>query len=300
MKRVHLTNDLTFSRIIHGLWRLADWNMSPQELLTFIETCLEMGITTFDHADIYGGYTCESLFGDALALNPSLREKIELVTKCGIKLVHPNRPDHKIKSYDTSKEHIVASVDRSLQNLRTDRIDLLLIHRPDPLLNPEEVAEAFELVHSQGKVRHFGVSNFSPIQFDLLQSYLSLPLVTNQIELSVTNYTNFQNGTVDHCMTRRIKPMAWSPLGGGDIFQSMEDKHVRLRATLADIANEVGATSIDQLMYAWLLTHPAQILPVVGSGKLERVKVAVDSCQSQLSRQQWFEIRKAALGKDVD
>ncbi|RAP28409.1 hypothetical protein C2W64_04843 [Brevibacillus laterosporus] len=300
MERVILHDDLTFSRIIHGLWRLVEWNMSKEEVVHFIESCLEMGVTTFDHADIYGGYTCEERFGEALALKPSLRENMQIVTKCGIKLMNPNRPPQKLHYYDSSKNHIVTSVDSSLQKLRTDYIDVLLIHRPDYLMDPTEVAEAFRELHATGKVRHFGVSNFTPSQFDLLQSYLDKPLVTNQLELSAGYFDLFQNGTVDHCMLHRVKPMAWSPLNGGAIFTSQTEKHVRLRNTLMDVAKEIGASSIEQVLYAWLLMHPAQIMPIAGSGKLERVALAVDSLSLQLTRENWYEILRASIGKDVD
>jgi len=300
MKKITVHQDLQFSAIIHGLWRLAEWKLSAAELLRLIEECLDLGITTFDHADIYGRYTCEGLFGDALALKPSLRQQMQLVTKCGIKLMTPDRPEQKLPFYDTSKVHIVGSVERSLQNLRTDYIDLLLIHRPDPLMNPEEVAEAFTQLRDQGKVRHFGVSNFTTSQFDMLQSYLDMPLVTNQIEISVLHLDNMQNGTLDHCQMKRIAPMGWSPLGGGRMFTSEDERAVRLRQKLTEIAAETGATSIDQIMYAWLLMHPARIMPIVGSGKLERIKTAVNSLDVAITRQHWFEILKASLGKDVD
>lgn len=300
MKRVAVHQDLEFSTIIHGLWRLAEWKLSTNEILRLIEECLALSVTTFDHADIYGRYTCEAMFGEALALKPSLREQMQLVTKCGIKLMTPQRPEQKLNFYDSSKVHILASVDRSLQNLRTDYIDLLLLHRPDPLMNPEEVAEAFTQLRNQGKVRHFGVSNFTPSQYDMLQSYLDLPLVTNQIEISVLHLANMQNGTLDHCLMKRIAPMGWSPLGGGRIFTSEDEPAVRLRKKLTEIAEETGASSIDQVMYAWLLMHPARIMPIVGSGKLERIKTAVEALELTITRQQWFEILKASLGKDVD
>ncbi len=300
MERITLANDLHVSRIIHGMWRLAEWNMSDGELLAFVEACVDMGITTFDHADIYGSYTCESLFGKALAQKPSLRAKLQLVTKCGIKLVSPNRPAHKLKSYDTSKAHIVASVENSLKQLRTDYVDLLLIHRPDPLMDPTEVADAFTELHRAGKVRHFGVSNFTPSQYEMLQSYLSLPLVTNQVELSAVHLDKFRDGTIEHCLTRRIPPMAWSPLGGGTIFRSEEERFVRLRRTLAEIAAEIGAASIEQVMYAWLLMHPAKIMPIAGSGKLERVKMAVEALPLRMSREQWFAVWQSSMGREVE
>ncbi|GAB6099027.1 aldo/keto reductase [Halanaerocella petrolearia] len=294
VEKVSLSDDLEISRVVHGLMRLSSWNMSQQEVLELIEQCIDLGITTFDHADIYGGYTCESIFGEALALKPELREKIELITKCGIKLVSPNRPEHKIKHYDTSKEHIIQSVDNSLQNLNTDYIDLLLIHRPDPFMDPDQVAEAFNQLKEEGKVLNFGVSNFKASQFDMLSSRLDFPLVTNQIEISVMELENFVDGTIERCQEERIAPLA-----GGSVFNSQEEKAVRVRETLEKIAKEVAVEGIDQIMYAWLLNHPANIVPIVGSGKIERIETAAKSTEINLTRQQWFEILESSMGYEV-
>jgi predicted oxidoreductase len=299
MNRVQMAEDLSFSRIVHGLWRLADWNFSDEELITLIEQCLELGITTFDHADIYGSYTCESLFGRALAKKPELREKIEIVTKCGIVLESPNRPEHRSHHYNTGKEHIIASVERSLQNLKTDYIDTLLIHRPDPFMDPEEVADAFSALKTAGKVRHFGVSNFKSHQFTMLQSYLDMDLITNQIELSAYQLENFEDGTLNLCLEKRIAPMAWSPLAGGKVFSGTGEKTVRLRNALLKVAEDIGANDIDEVLFAWLLNHPARIMPIVGSGRIERIEHAVGALSYKLNRDQWFEIYQSSLGHDV-
>ncbi|WHZ57176.1 aldo/keto reductase [Metabacillus hrfriensis] len=299
MQRIQLTEDLSFSRIIHGLWRLSDWNMSNEEVLKLIEDCLEAGITTFDHADIYGNYTCEKKFGDALALKPELRKQMEIVTKCGIKLVSDNRPEHSIKSYDTSKEHILASVNKSLENFQTDYIDVLLIHRPDPYMDPVQVAEAFTQLKNEGKARYFGVSNFKRSQFKMLQSYLGFPLITNQIELSAYNLENFEDGTLDLCQEERIAPMAWSPLAGGSIFSADDERAKSLRDKLEKIALEIGAKGIDEVLYAWLISHPANIMPIVGSGKMSRIESAICSLDLTLTRDQWFDILQAAMGREV-
>ncbi|WP_214483589.1 aldo/keto reductase [Bacillus sp. SM2101] len=300
MEKIKLSETLQVSRIVLGLWRLSEWNMEKEEILHLMEECKELGITTFDHADIYGDYTCEALFGEALALKPALRRDIQIITKCGIKLVSKNRPDHKIKYYDTSKKHIIHSVENSLRNFRTDYIDLLLIHRPDPLMNPAEVAEAFAQLKAEGKVLNFGVSNFSPSQFHLLNSYLNFPLVTNQVELSVSNLSQFVNGCIEQCQERNIPPMAWSPLAGGEIFYSENEKEVRLRETLHKIKGELNIDSIDQVMYAWLLNHPANIIPIVGSGKVSRIRKAVDALNIHMTREQWFEVWQSSVGKEVD
>ncbi|WP_027339630.1 aldo/keto reductase [Halonatronum saccharophilum] len=300
MEKVKVGENLELSRVVHGLMRLSSWEMTSQEILELIEGCIELGVTSFDHADIYGAYTCEELFGKALALKPSLRERIQLVTKCGIKLISSNRPEHKVKHYDTSKKHIIESVERSLKNLETDYIDLLLIHRPDPFMNPDEVSDAFNQLKKEGKVLNYGVSNFKPSQFDMLSSRLDTPLVTNQIEVSPLNFENFDNGSIEKCKQKGIPPMVWSPLAGGSIFNSNEDKVSRVRRTFEEIREEVGAPSIDYIIYAWILNHPANMIPIVGSGKLERIKVAVEAVKIKLTRQQWFRVWESSMGREVD
>ncbi|MBN2029992.1 aldo/keto reductase [bacterium] len=287
------------SRIVLGLWRLADWGMSRSELLDLIKQCLNLGITTFDHADIYGDYTCEQIFGEALIESPDLRQRMQIATKCGIKLVSKNRPDHRLKLYDTSRKHIITSVENSLQMLQTDYVDLLMIHRPDPFMDAEEVAEAFSMLHRSGKVRFFGVSNFLPAQFDLLSSFLDLPLVTNQIEISVAHLDAFFDGTLDLCQRLRQSPMAWSPFAGGAIFKSKTEKAVRIRQALQQVGEEWGGATMDEVALAWLLSHPAHIVPILGTGKLERIQRAVQAESLFLTREQWFAIWSASTGEEV-
>lgn len=287
------------SRIALGVWRLAEWRMSPAELRGLLHDALELGITTIDHADIYGGYTCEGLFGEALAAEPALRERMQLVTKCGIKLVSPNRPAHTIKHYDTSRAHIVASVEHSLRELRTDRVDLLLLHRPDPLLDADETADALLELHQAGKVLAVGVSNFTPSQFELLASRLPIPLVTNQVEFSVAHLDPLHDGTFDQLQRLRVAPMAWSPLGGGGLFRDQSDQAQRLRAALTTIGEQLGGASIDQVALAWILRHPARIVPVLGTGNRDRVRAAAGAADLQLSREQWFAIWSASTGTEV-
>lgn len=300
MQYIKLAEDLKFSRIIHGLWRLADWNLSTNDTQTLIEQCLDRGITTFDHADIYGNYSCEKLFGQALAQKPSLRESMQLVTKCGIKLTSDKYPERKINFYDTSKEHIINSANQSLKNLNTDYVDVLLIHRPDPFMNPQEVADAFIQLKEEGKVRYFGVSNFKRSQFDLLQSFLPFSLITNQIEVSPTYLNHFEEGTIEQCQQHKIAPMAWSPLGGGSIFTAEDERSIRVRNKLTEIGEEIGAKSLDQVVYAWLLAHPATIMPIVGSGKMNRIDVAIQALDLKVNRMQWFQILEASKGRPVD
>lgn len=284
-----------FSRIVMGYWRLMEWQLSPTALLDLIKYHLDLGVTTLDHADIYGGYQCEEAFGRALRLEPALRSRMELVSKCGIALTA--KPEHALNHYNTSKGHIIASAEASLQKLGTDHLDLLLIHRPDPLMDADEVAEAFIALQQAGKIRHAGVSNFTARQFELLQSRLPFPLVTNQLEISPLNQDLTLDGTLDQCQQLRIRPMAWSCLGGGSLFH--DGRYEGLRHELERIREEVGAQTLEQVVYAWVMMLPSQPLPIIGSGKRERIASAVASEQIKLDRQQWFRIRKAALGYDV-
>jgi predicted oxidoreductase len=287
------------SRIALGLWRLADWGLDDRHLLDLIHASLELGLTTFDHADIYGDYACEQLFGRVLRQDPALRDRMELVTKCGIKLVSTQRPDHSIKHYDTSRAHIIASAENSLRNLGTDRIDLLLIHRPDPILDADEVAAAFTALREMGKVLHFGVSNFAPTQFELLASRLGFPLVTNQVELSPMNMEVLHDGTVDLCQKLGISPMAWSPLAGGRLFHDETAQARRLRKSLKMVGELVGGATMDQVALAWILRHPSRIIPVLGTGKVERVRKAAAATALELTREQWFSIWTASAGRPV-
>lgn len=284
-----------FSRFVMGYWRLMDWNMSPVQLASFIEEHLDLGITTVDHADIYGGYLCEAAFGEALKLVPALRSRMEIVTKCGIATTA--KPEHALGHYITDRDHIVKSAEQSLVNLATDHIDLLLIHRPDPLMDADEVAEAFLNLHQSGKVRHFGVSNFTPAQFALLQSRLPFTLATNQVEISPVHQPLLLDGTLDQLQQLRIRPMAWSCLGGGRLFN--DDAFQPLHDELSTIAQELNAESIEQVVYAWIMRLPSKPLPIIGSGKIERVRAAIAAEALEMTRQQWFRIRKAALGYDV-
>ncbi|WP_312478307.1 aldo/keto reductase [Kosakonia cowanii] len=284
-----------FSRFVMGYWRLMEWNFTPRQLVSFIEAHLDLGVTTVDHADIYGGYQCEAAFGEALKLAPHLRARMEMVTKCGIATTA--KPEHALGHYITERDHIIHSAEQSLVNLATDYLDLLLIHRPDPLMDADEVAEAFLQLHQSGKVRHFGVSNFTPAQFSLLQSRLPFTLVTNQVEISPVHQPLLLDGTLDQLQQLRIRPMAWSCLGGGRIFSDAECQP--LRDELHQVATELNAVNIEQVIYAWVLRLPSAPLPIIGSGKIERVRSSLGALNLQMTRQQWFRIRKAALGYDV-
>ena len=297
MQQIALTEDLHLSRIIYGWWRLMSWDMDTKSIEQRLEECLELGITSHDHADIYGDYLCESQFGLALKNRPDLRANIQLISKCGIQLVSQQRPQHRRKNYDTSYAHIVASAEQSLDNLHTDALDLLLIHRPDPLMNADDIARAFEDFKIAGKVRAFGVSNFSPDQFDLLQSRLNFPLVTNQIEISVLHHASFHDGSLNQGQRLKRAPMAWSALAGGRLFSGADAQAKKVQETLITTAQELGGASIDQVAIAWLLMHPANIMPILGSQSLSRIKAACESTNIQLSRSQWYNIWEAAGGE---
>ncbi|AWG86734.1 TPA: aldo/keto reductase family oxidoreductase [Vibrio parahaemolyticus] len=298
-KVVTAPNGPEFSELVQGYWRAADWGMTAQDRLSFLKQHIELGITTVDHADIYGNYECEALFGEALALDKSVRDQIQIVTKCDINLCGDKTPERKINHYDTSSAHIYQSVNNSLERLNVDEIDVLLIHRPDVLMDADEVAEAFTELHKVGKVKHFGVSNFTPRQFELLQSRLGKPLVTNQVEINPLNFEVAHDGTLDQMQMLRTRPMAWSCLGGGSIFSGESEQAILVRNELEAIREEVGATSIDQVIYAWVRRLPSKPIPIIGSGKIERVQTAVNALNIELTREQWYRVWVASKGHGV-
>ncbi len=286
------------SKTVAGLMRLNEWGYDDEKLSEWIQQCVDIGITSFDHADIYGSYTCEGIFGRALS-KTNLRSEIELITKCGIQLISENRPETKVKHYDTSRDHILASVERSLLNLQTDYIDLLLIHRPDPLFNADEVAQALSELLDSGEVKGVGVSNFMPAQFDLLQSRMDAPLLTNQIELSVTHPHAFYDHTLDQCQFLDIHPMTWSPLSGGSFFNPINDQSHRLHDVMTVISDELGGIGIDQIALAWINMHPSDPINVMGTRSISRLISAVEAESVKLSRQQWFRILEASHDEEV-
>ena len=289
------------SRLVLGLWRVlqSEETRHPSGLARLIDTCLELGITSFDHADIYGDYQIEALFGRALHAWGGDRGRIELITKYGIMPRSGHRPEHHVKHYDTSRAHILASVENSLRHFGTDYIDLLLIHRPDPLMDADETAAALEEVCQAGKVRYVGVSNHTPEQVDLLRSRLSRPLVTNQIELSVLHLEPLHDGTLDQAQRLRMAPMAWSPLGGGSLFQGQGERERRVREVLATVAAEHGQGDLGVVALAWLLRHPSHPVPVLGTSRAERLRTLASGESLSLTRQQWFAIWQASAGHPV-
>ncbi|VWD47841.1 putative aldo/keto reductase family oxidoreductase [Burkholderia lata] len=290
-----------FSRIVFGMWRIGDWALSVRERRALIEAALELGVTSFDHADIYGDYTAEGLFGDVLADAPHLRERMQLITKCGIRLVSARRPAHGIKHYDTRAAHVVASVEQSLRALRTDRLDLLLLHRPDPLMDADEVATTFAALRRDGKVSEFGISNFTAAQAALLQDRMAahgMSLATNQVECSLLHLAPLEDGTFDQAQRWRCPPMLWSPLAGGRLLTDASPVATRVRATAARIGDALGV-SATTVLFAWLLALPCRPLPIVGSGRIAALREAVEATRIPLGREHWFELLGAARGVEV-
>jgi predicted oxidoreductase len=287
---------MQLSPIVAGTWRLNEWKLDTPGLVRWIEQVIELGITSFDHADVYGGYTVEAAFGEALAASPGVRHRMQLVTKCGIKLVTPARPSHAVKHYDTSHAHIMASVENSLRALRTDHIDLLLIHRPDALMHADEVAQTFTQLRADGKVLHFGVSNHTPSQFALL--HRRVPLVTNQIEFSALNLSALADGTLDQAQDLGTPPMIWSPLAGGRLLAAQDEQARHVRGVLEELGRQRGV-SIATMAYAWLRRHPSKPIPITGSGRIDALRDAVAALDFQLTAEDWYRVWQASMNREV-
>jgi predicted oxidoreductase len=301
LSRFKLSPDsLEVSALAYGAWRLAEdpAGTSVARIRQKIDACLENGITTFDHADIYGRYTCEGLFGRALAESPELRDRMEIVTKCGINVPCEHRPGVRVNHYDVTAEAIQRGVDRSLRELQTDRIDVLLIHRPDWLTSAEETARGLLQVIKAGKVRQVGVSNYNVHQFALLARFLGGSPVTNQVEVNLLRMDAIYDGTLDQCQGLGVHPMAWSPLAGGRLFSGGDQDAVRARAELERIAPEYGV-SPEALALAWVAALPSGPQVVIGTNQPERIRSAVRGMNLQLDRQHWYELWTAAQGRSV-
>ncbi|NOD64900.1 MULTISPECIES: aldo/keto reductase family oxidoreductase [unclassified Ruegeria] len=295
MQRVKLSDSLEMSRLVYGMWRLGDdADTSTGHVEAKIQACLDQGITTFDQADIYGGYAAEAVLGNALRANPSLRQKMEIVTKCDIIAPVGRYADAKVKYYDTSRAHIVKSVDTSLTEMAIDHIDLLLIHRPDPLMDHHETGAALDEVVASGKVGAVGVSNFRPWDWSLLQSAMKTKLVTNQIEISLGEISPFTNGDLAFHQQHGHPIMAWSPLGGGLLMAGNPPVGIVADEIAAEFGVDRAAVAV-----AFLLAHPANILPVMGTNNLDRIKRASDALKVKLDRETWYRLYEAALGHEV-
>ncbi|MCB0382631.1 MAG: aldo/keto reductase [Psychroserpens sp.] len=267
--------------------------LTKQDMISLMHHCLENSITTFDHADIYGGYTNEADFGNAFLESQIKRDEIQLISKCGIQYTTENR-QNTVKHYDYSKDYIIWSVETSLNNLKTDYLDLLLLHRPSPLMHPDEISEAITRLKKQGKIKDFGVSNFTPSQVELVANATDVSV--NQIEFSLTQHSAMHNGSLDQMMIKQITPMSWSPLG--IVFKEDNEQTRRIHKELGELMNVYNATE-DQLLLAWILKHPANIHPVIGTTNKNRITDAANAEHIDLKLEDWFKILVASQGHKV-
>nr|WP_315254183.1 aldo/keto reductase [uncultured Flavobacterium sp.] len=286
---------IPFSKIIAGTMTWGIWgrNCSTEEMTALIHLCLESGISTFDHADIYGGYTTEKDFGKAFSESKINRSDIQLISKCGIQMISENR-NNTIKHYSYSKDYIIASAEQSLKHLQTDYLDLLLLHRPSPLMQADEIAEAVEKLKITGKILDFGVSNFTPSQCDLIQTKTKINY--NQIEFSITNLEPMLDGSLDHMQTNRITPMCWSPLG--TVFRKDDEQSQRIQKTANELASKYEVSN-DVILLSWILKHPAGILPVCGTADKNRLSKLMQATTIEMELEDWFSLWVASTGKDV-
>ncbi len=285
-----------YSKIIQGCMSWGKWGkqLDVNEMIGLIHHCLDQGITTFDHADIYGDYSTEEDFGYAFAKANIQRSNLQLISKCGIQYMGEARPQLKVKHYQYDAEYIIWSAERSLKKLQTEYLDLFLLHRPSPLMQAEEVAKAFDQLKTQGKVRDFGVSNFTPSQVDLIQA--AAKVSTNQIEFSLTQHSAMHNGSLDHMTINNITAMSWSPIG--NVFKENNEQSQRIQKVLQPLCEKYSATE-DQLLLAWVMKHPAGIHPVIGTTSVDRIANAVKARDIRLEREDWFTMLVASQGHKV-
>ena len=284
-----------FSRVIAGTMTWGSWGkqFAKKDMVALMHHCINIGITTFDHADIYGGYTTEADFGNAFKASNIIRENIQLISKCGIQYQSDNRTN-KVKHYNYTKEYIIWSAEESLKHLKTDYLDLFLLHRPSPLMQPEVIAEAISILKKQGKIKEFGVSNFTPSQVDLISN--STEISANQIEFSLTQHSAMHDGSLDQMMLKKITPMAWSPLGF--VFKDDTEQTQRIHKQLGELVDKYNATE-DQLLLAWILKHPSNIHPVIGTTTEQRIVDAAKAVEIDLELEDWFLILVASQGHRV-
>lgn len=292
MEKINLNPQVSISRIVQGLWRLTDWNWTVTQTIEFIEQCIALGVTTFDTAEIYGNYACEDRIGEVLKAAPHLRDQMEIVTKTGINMFSDKRA-YTMSHYDTRKHKVVLSCQESIKRMNCDVIDLFLIHREDPLIDHQQLGKTLDELVDAGWVKAVGVSNFDPMKFDALQSHMRHRLVVNQIEWSPVCFEHFQNGNMDYLQKMNVVPMIWSPLAGGRLFTSSEEKYIKARKKIDEIAHRYGVDS-ETIVFAWLLYHPVKALPISGSSKIKRLKLAVDALNVALTHQEWYEIYTAS------
>ena len=285
----------SFSSVIVGCMDWGSWrrNFDTGQMTELIEFCVDHGLSSFDHADIYGDYTVEGQFGKALSRSKVDRSELQIISKCGIQYACEARP-HSVKHYQYDAAYIIESAERSVELLQCDYLDLFLLHRPSPLMRPEAIAEAITILKEKGVIRSFGVSNFTPSQTALIQT--KTEVVANQIQCSMTHLSPFFDGSLDHMMTHGILPMAWSPVG--DVFKDKGEAAHRIHTVLSSLCAIYGATK-DQLVLAWLMAHPARIVPVIGTTQKERLALAAKASTIKLSEVHWFELLVASQGHKV-
>ncbi|MDC6388028.1 aldo/keto reductase [Maribacter sp. PR1] len=284
-----------YSRIIAGTMTWGKWGkkLSTEEIIGLMNQCLNLGITTFDHADIYGDYTNEEAFGTAFSKSDIQRENIQLISKCGIQFKVETR-NNKVKHYNYKKDYIIWSVEQSLKKLKTEYLDFLLLHRPSPLMDPDEISDAVSKLKQDGKIKQFGVSNFTPSQIKLLET--SIQVEGNQVECSLTNNVVMDDGTLDDCIINERMAMSWSPLGS--YFNQSSEQSERIKKVMNQLIKTYGASE-DQLLLAWILKHPARLFPVVGTTTPERLKLAMKAVDINIEQEDWFLLLEASKGKEV-
>jgi predicted oxidoreductase len=292
MEKINLNENVSVSPIVQGLWRLTDWNWTINETIEFMEQCIALGVTTFDAAEIYGNYLGEERIGEVLRAAPHLRDRIEIVTKTGINMYSDRRP-YTMGHYDTRKHKVVASCQKSIEKMNCDVIDVFMIHREDPLINHRELGKTLDELVDSGWVKAVGVSNFDPMKFDALQSFMRHKLVTNQIECSPVCFEHFNNGNMDYLQKMDVRPMIWSPLASGRLFTSNEEKNMKARKKIDEIARRHGVES-ESIVFAWMLYHPVKAIPISGSSKIKRLQHALAGLNIALSHEEWFEIYTAS------
>ena len=286
----------TLSPIISGTmnWGVWDKNLTTKEMENMIQICIENKITTFDHADIYGSYTTEADFGKAFQASKISREKLQLITKCGIQMIAEKRPENKIKHYEYSKEYIIWSAEESLKKLKTDFIDVFLLHRPSPLMQADEIAEAVEKLKSEGKIIDFGLSNFTSSQTELIRSKTEVSF--NQVQFSATHYEAMTDGSLDYMQTYGIRPLSWNPLG--TVFREDTKKTRRLKKLLSELVQKYSFGS-DTLLLAWILKHPAGVIPIAGTVNIARIQSLIKAAELEMDKEDWFAIWTESMGDDV-
>ena len=300
MSRIQMSpNGPEFSQLAYGTWRFLDGGLSAQDVNRRINRCVELGITTIDTAEIYGLYEVEKVLGEALALSPGLRDQLELVTKAGIYVPCEYHPERKVAFYNAMADRLVKSVEKSLRFLNTDHLELFLVHRPDWLTSIDETAAGLNQLLANGKIKSAGVSNYTPSQFQALNSRMEQPLFTNQVEFHLLHMDPIYDGTFDQCQELQVKPMAWSPMAGGKIFDKENEAANRLAEAAIGLSEKYNGATLEQLAYAWIMAHPSNPLPVIGTNRLERIDSAAQSVEVELDREDWYALWTAAKGHGI-